>query len=166
GGQQCRVPEHVAQRCRQGVPVLVGDQPAAVAEDLLHLADDLAGLASQSHCHIRQPGHRLDIASPGEDGGLAGFELVCVEVVRHLYASAHYLAAPATPTPATCPHRASNAVWPDCGASVGYPARNHATTLFSIPFILILLCEVCFHLRTAVEKAPGSGAALEVRDSQ
>src|SRR6478672_726970 len=53
-------------------------------------------------------------------------------------------------------HIASNAAWPNFGASVGYPARNHATTLFSIPFISVLLCEVCLHLRTDVEKAPGT----------
>src|SRR5262249_51560597 len=104
GGQQCCVPKHLAQLCRQGVPVLVGDQPAAVAEDPHHLPDVHASPASQSHCHIGQSGHGLDIASAGEDGGPASFELVCVEVVRHPFASANCLACsapPATPTPAT-----------------------------------------------------------------
>src|SRR5689334_18902290 len=57
-------------------------------------------------------------------------------------------------TPAASAHSAINAAWPNCGASVGYPARNRATTLFSIAFISIILCEVYVHLPADVDKAP------------
>jgi hypothetical protein len=64
-------------------------------------------------------------------------------------------------TAAAAGDSATNATWPNCGASVGYPARNHPTILFSIPvrivvrFIWLLPPRGwCLHLRAGVEMVP------------
>jgi hypothetical protein len=68
-------------------------------------------------------------------------------------------------------HSATNVAWPNCGASVGYPARNHPTILFSIPVRVVvrfiwLLLPRGVHLRTDLEKAPDIRCTLEITDPQ
>src|SRR5207244_7945309 len=66
-GELRRVPEHVAELAGDRGPALVGDDPAVVADRLLRVLGDLARLAGEAECGVREPRRaRVLRGAPGE----------------------------------------------------------------------------------------------------